>query len=451
MFNLDALDKLIAVVVALLVLSLIVQSIQAAIKKFFRIKSLQLEQSLIHLFYYLLDKDAIKAMQSVSDRAPLLRAFFSFVRKFIPGHSEPLQARDPQVGALYQAVAEEFMRAGRVSSRGKMLIESASKDELIKFIGQIRVEDLIKHIPLPERENMSKIKGEIAAARKAVRELFIKHHMLIEQTPLAEIEEPLLELLSDANQILDLKNSGMTLGDLSESALGAARKTLDALPDSLEETLLHLKDEASGEAAQALRRLQETLAPLSDDLKAVVELPQKLGQIPGKVEAWYDTIMRSFDERYTRSMKSFALAISFAVVALLNANLFDIYREISANESKRDLIVQSGERISSRLREQPAADAGQINQTLEDWSKKSYGEIEQNVSLYTALGFSGPRWIVDAWKNPQRPTAQKIVETVAGWLITTMLLSVGAPFWQDALESLFGLKNFLRKKEQASA
>lgn len=27
-----------------------------------------------------------------------------------------------------------------------------------------------------------------------------------------------------------------------------------------------------------------------------------------------------------------------------------------------------------------------------------------------------------------------------------MLLSVGAPFWQDALESLFGIKNLLRKK-----
>jgi hypothetical protein len=27
-----------------------------------------------------------------------------------------------------------------------------------------------------------------------------------------------------------------------------------------------------------------------------------------------------------------------------------------------------------------------------------------------------------------------------------MLLSAGAPFWQDALESLFGLKNVLRQK-----
>jgi hypothetical protein len=450
MFNLDALDKLIAVVVALLVLSLIVQSIQAAIKKFFHIKSLQLEQSLIHLFHYLLDKDAIKSMQTASDRAPILRAFFSGVSKLIRGHSKPLPELDPQVSALYQAVIEEFIRAGRVSSRGKALFDSISKDELIKFIGLAPVSKLIEHIPIPERENISEVKDEIAGARKAVKELFIKHRELIEQTPLAEIREPMLAALSDVQQFLDLKNNDLTLGDLSDSALSAARKTLDALPDSIEETLLHLKGEAGAEAAQALRTLQKKLAPLSDELKAVIALPQKLSQILVKVEAWYDTIMQSFDERYTRSMKSFSMTISFAVVALLNANLFDIYREISANESKRNLIVQSGEQISSRLRELPAADSSQINQTIQEWSKKSFEEIDQDVSLYTALGFSGPRWIVDVWKNPHWPTAQKGFETVAGWLITTMLLSVGAPFWQDALESLFGLKNFLRKKDSAT-
>lgn len=456
MFNLDVLDKLIAVVVVLLILSLIVQSIQAAIKKFFRIKSLQLEhtlkQPLIRLFCYTLDKDPIKAMQSVSDRAPLLRVFFRLpiIRVFLPDHSNSLLARDPQVEALYQGVAEEFVRAGRVSPRGELLIESVSRDELIRFIGLVRASELIKYIPLPERENISEIKDEIAAARRAAKELFIEHHELMEQTPLAEIREPLLELLSDAHQFLDLKNSDLTLGDLSDSALGSARKTLDALPDSIEETLLHLKAEASGEAAQALRKLQKRLAPLSDELKAVIALPQRLSQIPGKVEVWYDTIMRGFDERYTRSMKNFSLAISFAVVTLLNANLFDIYRGISANESKRNLIAQSSERIASRLREQQAANSQQINQTLDDWSKQSYEEIEKNVSLYTALGFTGPRWIVDAWKNPQWPTAQKIVETVAGWLISTLLLSAGAPFWQDTLESLFGLKNFLRKKDRAN-
>ena len=451
MFNLDALDKLIAVVVVLLVLSLIVQSIQAAIKKFFRIKSLQLEHSLIHLFYYLLDKDSIKAMQSVSDRAPLLRAFFSLplIRNFRRDHSKSPSERDPQIEALYEAVTEEFKRAGRVSPGGKMLIESVSKDELIKFIGQVRASDLIKNIPLPDREDVSGIKDEIAGARKALKQFCAKHEALIKETPLAGIREPLLELLSNAHQLLDLKNCDLTLGELEASALGAARKTLDAAPDMIEETLLRLKEDAGNEAARALLKVQKALDPLYAELKAIIAAPQKLSQLPAKVELWYDTIMRSFDERYTRTMKSFALAISLIVVVLLNANLFDIYREISANDSKRDLIVQSGEQLTAKLREQPTASKEQINQTLEELAKQSNDDLRNSVSLHTALGFKGPRWIVDAWKDPKWPPAQKVVETVAGWLIMTMLLSVGAPFWHDALESLFGLKNFLRKKEQA--
>lgn len=38
------------------------------------------------------------------------------------------------------------------------------------------------------------------------------------------------------------------------------------------------------------------------------------------------------------------------------------------------------------------------------------------------------------------------VVTLLGWAIMVMLLSVGAPFWQDTLESLFGIKNLLRQK-----
>src|SRR5262245_56688385 len=153
MFNLDALDKLIAVVVVLLVLSLIVQSIQAAIKKFFRIKSLQLEQSLVHLFYYLLGKNALDAMRTASDRMPLLRAFFRIpiITKLFPDQSKSLHSNDKQVEALYEAVSAEFLRAGRMSPRGKLLIESISKDELLKFIKQAKVNDLLKHIDLPER------------------------------------------------------------------------------------------------------------------------------------------------------------------------------------------------------------------------------------------------------------------------------------------------------------
>jgi hypothetical protein len=455
MFNLDALDQLIAVVVVLLVLSLIVQSIQTAIKKFFRIKSLQFEQSLIHLFYYLLDKDALKAMQTASDRMPLFRALLKLpvIRSLVPQEAISLSSRDPQVAAFYQAVKEEFLRAGRVSPRGKLLIESLSKDELIKFIGRVRVNDLIQYIPIPDHGDLSELNERIAAARSSIQQFYIKHHALIENTPLGEIRQPVLELLSNAHIFLDLKNSDLTLCDLGVSVVGAARKTLEALPDSIEESILRLKDDAQTETAQALQKLQKSLAPVSEEMRAIIALPRRLSQLPEKVELWYDTIMRSFEERYNRSMKTFALAISFIVVALLNANIFGIYRQISTDKNKRDLIAQSGDQIVNKLREQQAAgqSASQAAITFDQWKTESFKQIEEDASLYTALGFTGPRWIVDAWKAPQRPKANQILETVVGWLVMTMLLSVGAPFWQDALESLFGLKNLLRRRSAPGA
>ena len=129
MFNLEALDKLIAVVVTLLVLSLIVQSIQSAIKNFFRIKSLQLEHSLIHLFYYILNKDAIKAMRSVADRAPLLRAFFGapIIRKIVSRHLRSDQ---------YRAISRKHRKDNPAWARWKV---SGRRNTEVKLVVRTRV------------------------------------------------------------------------------------------------------------------------------------------------------------------------------------------------------------------------------------------------------------------------------------------------------------------------
>ena len=50
------LDNLIAMVVVLLILSLVVQSIQSGLKKLLKIKSRQIEDSLIDLFEHVLNK-----------------------------------------------------------------------------------------------------------------------------------------------------------------------------------------------------------------------------------------------------------------------------------------------------------------------------------------------------------------------------------------------------------
>jgi len=79
-----------------------------------------------------------------------------------------------------------------------------------------------------------------------------------------------------------------------------------------------------------------------DDLKKILE---KIGQqdLQAQVETWFDPVMQSFDERYTRHMKTISLCISIVVVIYLNANFFKIYRSISASDVQRSLIVSKGE------------------------------------------------------------------------------------------------------------
>ena len=59
--------------------------------------------------------------------------------------------------------------------------------------------------------------------------------------------------------------------------------------------------------------------------------------------------------------------------------------------------------------------------------------------------FNSDLWKSDGWRDRRIED----IKTLVGWLIMTFLLSIGAPFWQDTLESLFGVKNLIRSKAAA--
>lgn len=458
MLNLDTLDTLIAVILVLLVLSLIVQSIQAAIKKFFRLKSLQMEQSMIHLFYYAMDRDPLQSMRTLLDRVPLLRAFFSLpvLRGLVKKDGGSLIAGEKSVQALYDGVARELRRAGRITPSGRLQLDALSKEDLLKFVGRVQIDGLLAHLPAHNADDLGRLNATVNAARAQLEALFKEHRKVIAKTPLARIELPLLRLLNNADQFLSPATEAFTLEDLAKfgaAEITEARALLAEMPDSVEQTVLALKDHAHDDLLKSLQKLEAAMQPLHDDFDRIIALPAKLSRLKGQIEEWHDTIMQSFAERYARSMKSCAILISVIVVVLLNANFFNIYREISSNDIKRNLIVQSSQNILGELQKRQAANAAPTSaapQTPEEWAKESAAEIDKSMSIYTGFGFEGPRWILEIPKRMRAANAQGILETLIGWSLMTLLLSVGAPFWQDTLESLFGLKNLLRKKGQES-
>ena len=279
-----------------------------------------------------------------------------------------------------------------------------------------------------------------------------------------------------------------------------------------------------------------------DDLLKILE---KLGYVSllSEVRTWFDTVMQSFEERYTRHMKSVAVCISVVVVVYLNANFFRIYHDFSrASIEQKAKIASAGENLLAMLKEQRAQTEAATNErssttTLPTVPQSSAspsaqppsvsgpdaqesvtptpGELKDELEAerravvgyledYKSLGLSPltldqtSNWFYSVWGktllrnadglpvnkanmpipddcvqvdkdgNPilggdgkprdcekvlrpmtwqeWRASRRQDASGLLGWGVMALLLSVGAPFWQDTLESLFGLKNLLRKK-----
>ena len=202
-----------------------------------------------------------------------------------------------------------------------------------------------------------------------------------------------------------------------------------------------------------------------------------------QVEVWYDTVMQGFEERYTRHMRSIGIVLSIGVVVVLNANFFSVYRALKADPVKTALIAEQAPEILKTSKEitgeggakpaatprpsstptnaaSPAGSPAQSGETVRAAASPAPTEtpttvadvqaqaqkVDNLVRTYESFGIKplSRQQIRDVWEG--NFILRDLSETVLGWAIMIMLLSAGAPFWQDTLESLFGLKNLLRQK-----
>jgi hypothetical protein len=307
MIDIGTLDTIIAMVVVLLVLSLLVQSIQSLLKKLLKSKSTVVMSSLLDLFHYV--------------------------------DTQKLIGQQPE--KFVEFVKSEFQKLGRQTARGRLMMDSIAKDDLLKVV-----------------ERIAKNQPDI-----------------------------------------DLKQFNPA--------------TLQA-----------------------------------------------------EVSKWFDAVMQSFDERYTRHMKTVSVFISVVVVIVLNANIFTIYRNIALNDALRTAIVSMGPQVQKQAGVNNAAGNAPNEAAPSKTGDQTKSEIKQNadqlqqfINDYRGLGFTPlrPQQIRNFIKGEgdwQHSSGGErfahALKVLLGWGIMVLLLSVGAPFWEDALESLFGVKNLLRKRSDTS-
>jgi molybdopterin converting factor small subunit len=471
--DLSILNTIIAMVIVILVLSLIVQSLQTLVKKLLKLKSVTIRNSLVDLFETITQNPDSAA--AAADGATTVKA--------------------PQ--QLVEDVTNRLNEMGRKTLFGRTMLDSLAKGDLLKVLTRVEVKNL-----LPDavdrfqtvlatvgelKKELGKIKTEMLEGDASAKFAALQASVM----PLANDIEALASgdnkinpkvLLGDlyrlrqvkATEVLDIlgeiqKKVGADLGaarasnDEAQKALADAKKAGDA---ALVTAATTRADEAAGQldgvkdVSEGLKKIAAQITALGHAFdSAFAPLRERLEQ----AEVWYDTVMQGFEERYARHMRTVAIIISVVVVIVLNANFFSIYQAMknpTAAQNVQDIYnrspalkgTQGGATTTPPANTNANANAAPTQTPPADGSttpadvKKSVQETAGLVDTYKSFGIT-PLTREQVRKFFSREyTAHDVSGTFFGWFIMIMLLSAGAPFWQDTLESLFGLKNLLRQK-----
>lgn len=501
MLDLSILDTLIAMVIVILVLSLIVQSMQALTKKLFKLKSRSILSSLQDLF-----ETIVPASPSPSPNPAAAKT------------SSPPTANGTISNKLVKDVTDKLKEMGRKTLLGRTMLDSLAKDDLLKVLTKVTAEDLLPGA-------VGKFQAVLEGIRTLKNEIDKIEMTLLKgdaSAKFAAMQGSVMPLLHDLEALTsgDSLKASVLFGDLYKLRQIKASEVLDVLGE-VQQSVGEDLSQAQSDLEVANKELETARAGNNQNvidaanarneiaaarLTAVVKVDTGLKEIARmisglrtafdaafaplfgrlqQVEIWYDTVMQGFEERYARHMKTVAIAISIVVVVLLNANFFSIYRAIKADPVKTSLIVQQGpallksvQETSAKPAETPAptptpSSTPKPPATTSTDSSTTTVEKEKDESAKTETKES-PTTIADVKKQEERvvsliqtyesfgikPLSRQQIydaftgqyswrdlnETFVGWAIMVMLLSAGAPFWQDALESLFGLKNVLRQK-----
>ena len=484
--DLGILNTIIALVVVLLVLSLLVQAIQTLIKKIFKMKSRQIEGSLKDLYEQVVSAPTAAPQPP----GPRLTAILTTVKRIL---GMKINVPETAADVFKDKVLDQFKNIGRKTLFGNAVLDSLSKDDLFKVMGKLESEDFFPDYV----QKFQVLCDRIEDLRKAVDAITNDPSLRgAASTKIAEIRTILAPIFTNVSSILDggqvkpkvLFADLLRLGQLdfhglldvlneAQAAIAKETETANAAGNTGEVAALQ---KLSGEFAEVAKLLGDLSQKFVD---ATTPLRNKIEQ----VEVWFDTVTQSFDERYARHMKTAAVVISVFVVIGLNANFFHVYKSLSSNEVQRKLILDKGpEILEQSKRAQVQASPTPTPANVQEALAQSREEIESLTSTYSGFGFaplsmqqlrsffwslgfitaiaadqSGSHsvWGMALVEGPQNvytwhnqtfeqwwQSRKSDVTTLVGWAIMVVLLSAGAPFWQDALESLFGIKNLLRQK-----
>jgi hypothetical protein len=242
----------------------------------------------------------------------------------------------------------------------------------------------------------------------------------------------IVQALQEALKSL-LNTKAKTMAEMIEKFMGD-HLTLPQVQEALQKRGLDLTA-LENFSKQDFRQLLDGIQFQGAQMQGVVaKAGATLEEAKDNVAASYDAARASFQKAYTAKNKAFAVGISLVIVLALNASLIRLYEIVSADQAMSQAIAGTASTLAASSNSGPGAGAAS-QQALAETYSKSREAITQDLQKYPVL--------LRTNKYPEDFARGNSLKEVIGLFLMSVLVSLGAPFWNDVLKSMMGINNAL--------
>ncbi|HEV2125030.1 MAG TPA: hypothetical protein VGW38_19960 [Chloroflexota bacterium] len=139
------------------------------------------------------------------------------------------------------------------------------------------------------------------------------------------------------------------------------------------------------------------------------------------VEGWFDDSMERVSGWYRRQTQAILLAVALFTAVGLNVNAITVTQRLWSDGPLRSAVIEQARSAAPP----PAEDARAVQDALQN--------VERGLNAIGELS------LPIGWSDDARPSTWYVA--LAGWLVSAMAISMGAPFWFDLLGRVSRLRS----------
>jgi hypothetical protein len=232
--------------------------------------------------------------------------------------------------------------------------------------------------------------------------------------------------------------AGAGAARLGDSARGALKNTLakqgvanpEAALDNIRSVALQL-EVSNPELANNTR---QNLAILSEAASPFV----------ARLNGWFDQTIDRVSQRFTYSTRGITFGCGVLVALLLQLDAIALVDRLSVDDGLRNSLTE----MAVKLQNSPPPAASTGERAADSAAEVSLELSPENRDAIQALATKGlitvPRTEVE-WREEWKP--ESLGPKLPGIVLSALLLSLGAPFWYNALKNLLRLRSVIATKD----